>query len=59
MPCFIRPKIVLKEIRERLKGPTSEEEWVAHVEKLVGESMNNKRTIQYDNFQKLNNNIEK
>ena len=64
MGCFVSPDTVLDEIRDRIStryntGVNNEVEYFELVERLVNSSYNNWRTIQYDSFQKLTNNIEK
>lgn len=56
LPCFIRPKTVLSEIRDRisLKYNTQqvdgEKDYFEMVDRLIKYSANNWRTKQYDNF---------
>ena len=64
MPCFVKPKTVLSEIRDRISlkyntGLAKESDYFELVERLVKASANNWRTMQYDSFQKMTNGIEK
>lgn len=59
MPCFLKedPKITISKFVERLNGNKSEGEIISLVDELINLSINNWRTIQYDNFQKFTNDI--
>ena len=64
MPCFVKPKTLIAEIRDRISlkyntGQAKESDYFELVERLVKASANNWRTLQYDTFQKMSNNIEK
>lgn len=56
MPCFVRPKTVVSEIKDRisLKYNTgvnpSQSDFFELAERLIKSSANNFRTTQYDNF---------
>ena len=61
MPCFKTPETVAAEIEARLKctGSSKKKNEMAELaNRLVKASMNSFYTTQYDNFQKLTNNIE-
>ena len=64
LPCFLRPKTLFDEIRDRISlkyntGQVQEGDYFELVERIVKASMNNWRTSQYDSFQKMTNGIEK
>ena len=56
-PCFSGGAWGLTEIKKKLALCCSEQVCIKQVESLIYESKNNWRTIQYDNFQKLTNDI--
>jgi phosphatidylinositol kinase/protein kinase (PI-3 family) len=60
MPCFPNtseiPTIISK-FNERFHLNKSDTEYIKVVEDLINSSMNNWRTVQYDNFQRLTNDI--
>ena len=60
MPCFVRPKTLISEIRDRISlkyntndNTTNESDYFELVERLIKYSANNWRTKQYDTFQNL------
>ena len=61
MPCFVKPKNVINEIKMRINGDGNEEdnecEYFELVERIVKGSANNWRTMQYDSYQKVTNGI--
>ena len=63
MPCFVKPKNLFAEIRDRISlkyntGLNGENDYFELVEKLIKNSANNWRTVKYDSFQKMTNGIE-
>lgn len=59
MPCFNNndTTLIINRFIERFHMNKSEIEYVKLVDELINNSMNNWRTVQYDNFQKLTNDI--
>jgi phosphatidylinositol kinase/protein kinase (PI-3 family) len=59
MPCFAGGDIpgIIARFKERFYLNKSENEYVGVVEELIENSCDNWRTVQYDNFQKLTNDI--
>lgn len=59
MPCFIGTdsNVVLTKLRERLHLNKSDNEYIKIVDDLIYYSLDNWRTVQYDNFQKYTNDI--
>lgn len=62
MPCFKTPETLVSEIEGRLKchnpSPNKTNDMAALADRIVHASLNSFYTKQYDNFQKLTNNIE-
>ena len=63
MPCFKTPETLISEIEGRLKcynipTPNKTNDMAELADRLVSKSINSFYTNQYDNFQKLTNNIE-
>lgn len=57
MPCFLSGKIVIQQLRDRFAVKLKNEKCVEHVYNLIEESSCNWRTVQYDKFQRITNNI--
>jgi hypothetical protein len=59
MPCFINADInlIISKFIERFHMNKTEIEYIQVVDELIYNSTNNWRTVQYDNFQKLTNDI--
>uniref|UniRef100_A0A7S2FYW1 1-phosphatidylinositol 4-kinase n=1 Tax=Alexandrium andersonii TaxID=327968 RepID=A0A7S2FYW1_9DINO len=58
LPCFREgTEVVMQGLRDRFFTDLAEEECVEKVVELIEESVNNWRTIQYDNYQRLVNGI--
>ncbi len=59
MPCFANTDttVVISKLRERFHMDKSESDYIKIVDELIANSINNWRTVQYDNFQKLTNDI--
>lgn len=59
MPCFNNTdiNIVITRFVERFHMNKSESEYIKIVDDLINGSLGNWRTIQYDNFQRLTNDI--
>ncbi|ETO08933.1 hypothetical protein RFI_28457 [Reticulomyxa filosa] len=57
MPCFVGGQSALTDFKNRFAENLSNEKCVKHIYRLIGESLNNWRTVQYDMFQKITNNI--
>ncbi len=60
----MKPKTLIAEIRDRISlkyntGLAKESDYFELVDRLVKNSANNWRTVQYDTFQKMTNGIEK
>lgn len=58
MPCFLGGPVCLNALRDRFMLQASEQECVEHAIALIEESINNWRTVQYDNYQNMVNNIQ-
>ena len=59
MPCFIGgANVALESVRSKFKLEESEEECIQHVCDIIELSVNNWRTVQYDNYQKTVNGID-
>ena len=56
LPCF--DKFELAAFLDRFKPDYSPEQLAKYVDWLVDTSLNSKRTVWYDEFQKMTNNIE-
>ncbi len=55
MPCFVKPKLLFQEIRDRISlkfntGSLPEGDFFELVDRIVKSSANNWRTYQYDQF---------
>ena len=59
LPCFVGRKVedIIKSFKDRFHFKNCELEYWNLVDELIYNSFNNWRTIQYDNFQKLTNDI--
>ncbi len=59
MPCFNNTdtNLIINRFVERFHMNKSESEYIKIVDELICNSLNNWRTVQYDNFQKLTNDI--
>eukprot|EP00826_Nyctotherus_ovalis_P059253 TRINITY_DN8220_c0_g3_i6.p1 TRINITY_DN8220_c0_g3~~TRINITY_DN8220_c0_g3_i6.p1 ORF type:complete len:102 (+),score=8.75 TRINITY_DN8220_c0_g3_i6:194-499(+) len=57
LPCFIGGEAAIEGLRERFHCCYSEQQCITEVENMLYYSINNWRTVQYDNFQKFTNNI--
>lgn len=59
MPCFVNgdAKEKIQKFTERFHMNKSEVEYIKIVDELIAMSLNNWRTVQYDNFQKYTNDI--
>lgn len=59
MPCFINKDInqIITLFIERFHINKSESEYIKVVDDMINYSLNNWRTVQYDNFQRLTNDI--
>ena len=59
MPCFNNDDIpgTIRQFVERFNMNKSENEYIKIVDDLIYNSFNNWRTVQYDNFQRLTNDI--
>ncbi len=57
MSCFLGGPATLDALKLRFGLHLSEEECVTHAIGLVEESINNWRTVQYDNYQRITNGI--
>lgn len=59
MPCFINTEVnfIITKFTERFHKNKSESEYIQLVDELIYNSINNWRTVQYDYFQKLTNDI--
>ena len=55
LPCFL--KFDLAQFEDRFKPILTDSEREDYVKKLIDQSLNNWRTAQYDQFQKISNNI--
>ena len=60
MPCFANAdlKQIIDKFIERFYLNKSEGEYIKVVDNLINASLGNWRTIQYDNFQRLTNDIK-
>ncbi len=63
MPCFKNQGTLEKEIRDRISGKFNtgqdkQNEFRELVDRIVTNSLNNKTTFMYDQFQKMTNGIE-
>jgi len=56
-PCFSGSKSGIIEIENKINRFKTEIDSIKIVEDLIEQSENNWRTVQYDNFQKITNNI--
>lgn len=56
-PCFRNRKAAVEQLKKRFKCCYSEDECIKAVESMISYSMGNWRTVQYDNYQKLTNDI--
>jgi len=57
MACFLGGPQTLVALRTRFLSDKTEQECVEHAMALIDESLNNWRTIQYDNYQRITNGI--
>jgi phosphatidylinositol kinase/protein kinase (PI-3 family) len=59
MPCFLNgdPIETINRFLSRFHLNKSEAEYIRVVDELIANSLDNWRTVQYDNFQKLTNDI--
>ena len=57
MPCFLAGKQVINQLQDRFAIKLKNEKCIAHVYNLIEESSCNWRTVQYDKFQRITNNI--
>jgi len=55
LPCF--ENFDIKEFRDRFKEKSTDKECMNKIEHLIDNSYDNWRIVQYDNFQKMTNNI--
>ena len=60
MPCFANKDIgfIIQQFIERFHMNKSELDYIKVVDELIYYSIYNWRTVQYDNFQKLTNDIK-
>lgn len=60
MPCFANGEVIqtIQKFAERFYQNRSENDYIKIVDELISNSINNWRTVQYDNFQKLTNDIK-
>jgi len=56
-PCFRKNEVAINELKERFKCCYSDDECLRTVESMIYYSMGNWRTVQYDIYQKLTNDI--
>jgi phosphatidylinositol 4-kinase len=58
MPCFnLDINVIMMRFKERFHLNKCESEYIDVVDELIENSLNNWRTVQYDNFQKYTNDI--
>eukprot|EP00484_Ammonia_sp_Unknown_P025398 CAMPEP_0197024018 /NCGR_PEP_ID=MMETSP1384-20130603/4673_1 /TAXON_ID=29189 /ORGANISM="Ammonia sp." /LENGTH=1099 /DNA_ID=CAMNT_0042452345 /DNA_START=16 /DNA_END=3315 /DNA_ORIENTATION=+ len=57
MPCFLAGGTVVAQLEERFATKLKNEKCVEHVYNLIEESACNWRSVQYDKFQRITNNI--
>lgn len=57
LPCFKKGEAAIDALKDRLKCCYSEDQCIEAVERMIAYSMGNWRTVQYDNYQKLTNDI--
>eukprot|EP01083_Nonionella_stella_P095459 268039_1 len=57
MPCFLGGKTVIDLLQDRFATKLKNEKCVEHVYNLIEESSCNWRSVQYDKFQRITNNI--
>jgi len=57
MPCFLGGKQIINDLKNRFKINMSNEKCVEYVYHLIEESLCNWRTVQYDKFQRITNDI--
>lgn len=59
MPCFAKGEInqIISSFVERFNSNKNEMEYIKIVDELIYNSLNSWRTVQYDNFQRLTNDI--
>ncbi len=59
MPCFASydPPTAIAKLKERFHLNKSDNEYIKIVDELIYYSLDNWRTVQYDNFQKFTNDI--
>ncbi len=59
MPCFNSDiTVTINKFKERFHLNKNENDYINVVDDLIKNSINNWRTVQYDNFQKLTNDIK-
>eukprot|EP00485_Elphidium_margaritaceum_P001638 CAMPEP_0202688812 /NCGR_PEP_ID=MMETSP1385-20130828/4234_1 /ASSEMBLY_ACC=CAM_ASM_000861 /TAXON_ID=933848 /ORGANISM="Elphidium margaritaceum" /LENGTH=1014 /DNA_ID=CAMNT_0049343857 /DNA_START=87 /DNA_END=3131 /DNA_ORIENTATION=- len=57
MPCFLAGKQVISQLQQRFATKLTSEKCIEHVHNLIEESACNWRSVQYDKFQRITNNI--
>merc|ERR1711879_1118646 len=57
MPCFLAGPATLTQLRERFMPGISPEEAIPRVLALIEESIDNWRSVQYDSYQRITNQV--